>query len=135
MLKIRSLIGLLIKYILIIVIITIIGGTLAYWLYPVLLLDEHHTNRYFSNLGVALLGTFITYNFFLFLFTSLLNKYSLLNRGVLCLLFASILWAACLTSVYGIDIRAIILFTLSIGVANFFIPYLDNYLTKLLNLT
>lgn len=79
----------------------------------------------------SFLFIFITYSCYLLL-NNLLKKYSLLIRGVFCLILQIILFLIPI-SLVGIDLPTLIDHVIAIGLFCFCIPYVDNYLYNKLN--
>ncbi len=118
------------KYIIVLFIISFIGGTLAYLLYPIFINDKYNINKYSSNLGLALLATLITYSTYL-ITTSFLKRKPTLMLALLCLVVSSAIWIIPASATFGFQLNGALLFVVSIGLTNAIAPYLDTFICKL----
>jgi uncharacterized membrane protein len=122
----------LIRYLFIVILISFIGGTLVYYLYPYFVEETVDTNRYLSCLGIGLLGTFITYNIYLLVFKSRKNnKNDKITKGFFCLFLITTLWTLLESLTFGFHLKGMLLVFFSIGLTCFFIPYVEVFFDKL----
>jgi len=128
----------LIKYVLLIGMIGTFAGVLLFYLYKIFFEHLHHIGNpiiYDIKDGIAI--TFIPYNLYLFLNISSYKWMNLRNitKGLFCLVFALTTMVVISSLTYSLSVNMIIYWVLSFGLANFFIPHLDNCLAKLLKLS
>lgn len=121
-----------IKYLLAFFLVSFIGGSLSYFLYPYFVKEEISTNRYDSALAVSAFITIITLSAYLLFRYINRNSYTTIwTRSIFCLLFPPILWSIFQSFVFGMHFSEFVFILLSIGLSNSLIPFFKLFFDRI----
>jgi hypothetical protein len=123
----------LIKLILIVAITGVVGGLLSFFVYA----QYYRTLIYPSEpLSTSILAG-VSLSFLVYLIFKLviikINSLSNLLKSLLCVVASTLVVAVYVSFLFGITLTGLLFCTVTYGLGNFFMPYLDNFFSKFLN--
>ncbi len=125
----------IIAFIVILAMLSSLGGFIFYIIYNNLFHNKYGSNRYFENVkGVSLALVFIyLFNLFLYQLWRLAKRNPAISRSLSALLLTVLVWITLGAITWGLDLKGILIVVASVGIPAFFLNLIMEKAVVILN--